>query len=138
MKIAISVTFRASRFVDKLLSSITSENATFSIPMPRFVVIELVVSDLWPFEAAIAGHTDRHDKYHNPAHARGLTTDPPKINFNTRYAVYHAVVYREEGEEFTFPVQFTTQTELAAVSYCWCLDDKNFNNHTNLGIIITA
>ena len=26
------------------------------IPMPRFVVIELVVSDLWPFEAAMAGN----------------------------------------------------------------------------------
>ena len=28
------------------------------IPMPRFVVIELVVSDLWPFEAAIDRLTD--------------------------------------------------------------------------------
>ena len=27
-----------------------------SIPMPHFVAIELVVSDLWPFEAAIAGN----------------------------------------------------------------------------------
>ena len=26
------------------------------IPMPRFVVIELVVSDFWPFEATIAGN----------------------------------------------------------------------------------
>ena len=26
------------------------------IPIPRFVVIELVVSDLWPFEVAIAGN----------------------------------------------------------------------------------
>ena len=43
----ISVTFRASRFVDKLLRRITSENATLPIPMPRFIVIGLVVSDQW-------------------------------------------------------------------------------------------
>ena len=49
-------TFRASHFVDELLSRITSENATLPIPMLRFVVIELVVSDLWPFEAAVAGN----------------------------------------------------------------------------------
>ena len=42
-----SVTFQASRFVDKLLSR---ENATLPIPMPHFVAIELVVSELWPFE----------------------------------------------------------------------------------------
>ena len=47
------------------------------IPMPCFVVIEL---DLWRFEAAIVGNwqtdrqTDRHDEYHNPAHAQGLMT----------------------------------------------------------------
>ena len=52
----ISVTFRASGFVDKLLSGITLENATLPIPMPNFVVIEPVISDLWPFEAAIAGN----------------------------------------------------------------------------------
>ena len=33
-----------------------SENATLSIPMHHFVVIELVISDLWPFEAAIIGN----------------------------------------------------------------------------------
>ena len=33
-----------------------SENATLPIPMPHFVVIELVVSDLWQFEAAIMGN----------------------------------------------------------------------------------
>ena len=44
-----------------LLSRITSENATIPITMPRFVAIELVISDSWPFEAAIAGNrrTDR-------------------------------------------------------------------------------
>ena len=26
------------------------------IPLPRFVAIELVVSELWPFEVAIAGN----------------------------------------------------------------------------------
>ena len=45
-----SFKFQASRFVDKLLAS---ENATFPIPMPHIVVIELVVSELWLFEAAI-------------------------------------------------------------------------------------
>ena len=50
------VTFRVSRFVVKLLSRITSENATLPIPMPRCVVIEFVVSELWPFEAAIMGN----------------------------------------------------------------------------------
>ena len=50
------MTFQASRFVDKLLRRITSENAMLPIPLPRFVVIELVVSDLWLFEAAIAGN----------------------------------------------------------------------------------
>ena len=33
-----------------------SENAMLSIPMPRFVAIELVVSDLWPVKAAIMGN----------------------------------------------------------------------------------
>ena len=28
----------------------------FPFPVPRFVVIELVVSDLWTFEVAIAGN----------------------------------------------------------------------------------
>ena len=50
------VTFQAIRFIDKLLSRITSENATFPIHMPHFVVIELVISDLWPFEAVILGN----------------------------------------------------------------------------------
>ena len=33
-----------------------SENATVPIPMSRFLVIELVVSNLWLFEAAIVGN----------------------------------------------------------------------------------
>ena len=49
----ISFTCRASHFVDKLL---TLENAMLLIPMPRFVLIELIVSDLWPFETAIVGN----------------------------------------------------------------------------------
>ena len=50
---------------NKHSSRITSENATLPIPMPRFVVIELVVSELWPFEAAIVGNrqTDRQTAY---------------------------------------------------------------------------
>ena len=52
----ISVTFRASRFINKLLSRIMSENATLLFPsLSHFVVIKLVVSDLRPFEEAIAG-----------------------------------------------------------------------------------
>ena len=43
----IYVTFLASRFVEKLLST---ENPMLPIPMPG---LELVVSDLWP---AIAGN----------------------------------------------------------------------------------
>ena len=70
--------------------------------MPRFVVIELVVSDYGRLKRPSWDTlTDTTSIYRNPTHARGLTTDPPKINFNTRYAVYHAVVYTEEGEEFT-------------------------------------
>ena len=38
------------------------------IPMPRFVVIELLVSELWPFEVAITGNrqTDRQHEYNYP------------------------------------------------------------------------
>ena len=45
--------FLTLHFIDKLLSTIVSENATLPIPMPCFVVIELVVSELWLFEVAI-------------------------------------------------------------------------------------
>ena len=51
----IHVDFQASRFVNKLLSRITLENAMLLVPMLRVVVIELVITELWPFEAAITG-----------------------------------------------------------------------------------
>ena len=52
----ISVTFQVSHYVDMLLSRIMSENAMLPIPLLPFVVIELVASELQPFEVAIAGN----------------------------------------------------------------------------------
>ena len=68
--LAVSV-IEALHFVSKFLSKIMSENATLPIPMPSFVVIQLVVSELWPFDRP-SRVTDR--QIHRQTYTRSTIT----------------------------------------------------------------